>query len=208
MTFTDISIVPISDFSRDWHSAHLYFQVLLYYRQNTKWNYFVAYFSTILGSFFRIVTCLKSNDIVPGKYNEDECQSWLKHRKAAVSDKVAAKGISNAPSDEKRGHPHQGAARVPDLVCRLATWVVFLCRKKVWKRECDPTSQTALTEIITLLDRSCSSGSIWFHEMLSLGGIRLTWDLIYRVTILDGYNLPLTRITNFPSTCLGSRWLQ
>ena len=54
MTFTDISIVPISDFSRDWHSAHLYFQVLLYYRQNTKWNYFVAYFSTILGSFLEL----------------------------------------------------------------------------------------------------------------------------------------------------------
>ena len=29
--------------------------------------------------------------------------------------------------------------------------------------------------------------------------------VIYRVTILDGYNLPLTRIWNVPSTCLGSR---
>ena len=38
-----------------------------------------------------------------------------------VADKVAAKGISDAPSDKGRGHAHQGAARVPDLVCRLAT---------------------------------------------------------------------------------------
>ena len=30
----------------------------------------------------------------------------------------------------------------------------------------------------------------------------------YRVAILDGYNLPLTRIRNVPSTHLGSRQLQ
>ena len=31
------------------------------------------------------------------------------------------------------------------------------------------------------------------------------WETLYRVTILDSYNLPLTRIGNVPSTCLGSR---
>ena len=47
-------------------------------------------------------------------------------------------------------------------------------------------------------------------SLAMLGGWRgqrtqVASSLDYRVTILDGYNLLLTRIWNVPSTCLGSR---
>ena len=68
-----------------------------------------------------------------------------------------------------------------------------------------PIAITLLTLIMELSLDKCAKGKPRFgEESCYFAGLSRNFRSTYRVTILDGKNLPLTWVWNVPSTCLGN----